>query len=172
MKTYALNLADIAPGKNPAYSPNLHKWMTKYAHFFNEGTTPVTVWRVRPSAQVGAVTGTLYIGYVSPDGNDFIGSRLNGAMTMGRKETCWSHGSALALALEPIEDFWARYTSVGRCAIDPQHRVSFIGDRWNEVGDHRTCKWCGHEQWQTHWVEHVEVKKSAWVSRVEDTATC
>ena len=47
--------------------------------------------------------------------------------------------------LEELPDFWERYTADGRCAIDPVHKMHFIGgdSRWRVTGDERECLWCG-----------------------------
>lgn len=53
--------------------------------------------------------------------------------------------------------------AVGRCAIDPDHMMHFVGDdtRWLTDNDHRECLWCRkHSQKLRHWVESVE--HSAW----------
>ncbi|MCK9394266.1 MAG: hypothetical protein M0Q44_01580 [Methylobacter sp.] len=65
--------------------------------------------------------------------------------------------------LREVPDFWNRYTDIGRCAIDQEHKIYFVGDdtRWRTAGDHRECLWCGtHAQRQLRWVEPVD--RSAW----------
>ncbi|MCA0214780.1 MAG: hypothetical protein LCH79_16575 [Proteobacteria bacterium] len=160
MKTYPLALADIAPSLNPAFSPNLHQWVGKNSHFASDGGTLDTVWRVRPGAPIEAPAGSLFIGYACDDGY-FSGSRLMGVLCNGRKELRWAF-LHLAEHLDPVPDFWGNYKRLGRCFIDPDHAISFIGERWHEEGDRRTCLWCGHEQQQEHWTENVEI--SRWVN--------
>ena len=77
----------------------------------------------------------------------------------GRKSECFCW---LSLVLEEIPDFWERYAAVGRCAIDENHTMSFIGDenRWKQTGDTRVCQWCGATQHLDRWTETVE--REAW----------
>lgn len=159
MKTYRLALKDIAPNVNPAFSPNLHQWVGKHSHFHPDGTTPDTVWRVRTGASIDLPAGTLFIGHV--DGEYFSGSRLVSVLCNGRKEMRWAF-VRLAEHLEEFEDFWGQYKRLGRCAIDPDHRITFLGDRWHEEGSTRTCLWCGNTQQQERWTEEVE--RTRWVS--------
>jgi hypothetical protein len=69
-----------------------------------------------------------------------------------------------------VEDFWDRYSEVGRCAIDTTHWMFFIGDagRWLEDGETRTCQWCGKHTQRRHTIVET-VERSEW-RPVEDTA--
>ena len=62
-----------------------------------------------------------------------------------------------------IEGFWQQYEAIGRCAIDPDHNMFFVGDehRWRQEGDTRHCQWCGQVTQRLHtWTETVE--RQAW----------
>lgn len=132
-------LSDIAPHLSSAFSPNLHQWATENASYLissNFGVYRVREGTKSPYGEAGA----LYVGMVA-DG-DLLGSQLLGVLCYGKKERTWCYVN-FARDLEQLEDFWPTYVSVGRCAIDPEHRVAFIDDRWRQDKDRRTCTWCG-----------------------------
>lgn len=140
-----LKLAQIAPEKSAAYSPNLHQWMRAKAHFYKDGGVLQTVYRVKPGTLLAKELGegTLMIGY--PDnGNDkgFTGIRLMATLCQGAKAGSFYY-IGMARMLEEINGFWDQYLSVGRCAIDPAHEEGFLGERFSLSGDTRTCLWCG-----------------------------
>ena len=153
MKSYPLVLASIHPSLNPSYSPNLHAWVKKNTHIFGDGGTPDTVWKLRAGAPSDLPEGTLYIGH--KDGGLFSGARLNMVLCYGAKQQRVAYVD-VARHVTPVEDFWQQYKILGRCAIDPEHKIYFLGDRWSERGDARTCLWCGHQQRLLRWNETVE----------------
>lgn len=148
-----LRLKQLDPKLSPAFSPNLYRWMRAKSHFYRDGGTTDTVYRVMPGTKLAEDygAGTLFIGYPyneSPSDKDFSGARLMQVLCNGGKAQrfCFPH---MAHELEVIEGFWEAYLSVGRCAIDPGHYQHFIGDRYkvdNENPDNRTCLWCGAKQ--------------------------
>lgn len=144
-----LDVAAIHPSKGAKYSPNLHRWLTMRNKKHHAWTSRV----YRDEA------GTLWIGML--DLGDMIGARLMNVLCYGTKaeSACWVN----LLGLVEVVDFWARYTAVGRCSIDPEHKMHFVGDdtRWRTAGDKRECLWCGnHAQKMRRWVEPME--RSAW----------
>ena len=144
-----LDVAAIHQSKGAKYSPNLHAWLTLRTKKHRAETS-----RVFADKQ-----GTLYVGYL--DDGYMIGSMLIAVLCNGKKEESWAFGYLGELTEVP--DFWARYTAVGRCAIDPAHQMHFVGDdtRWRTNGEYRECLWCGaHAQKLRRWVEPVE--RSAW----------
>lgn len=154
---YQLQLDQIAPGRNVAFSPNLYEWMKKRAHFYADGTgTPQTVWRVKSNSGDGAFfEGSLMLGRAGDHG-DFLGVRLMNVLCEGRKATSWCFPNLLS-NLEPVEDFWDRYVRVGRCAIDPDHSIHYLDDRWRQTAENaRTCHWCGVVQTRRTFQELVE----------------
>jgi Zn ribbon nucleic-acid-binding protein len=141
-----LDVAAIHPSKGAKYSPNLHAWLT----------LRTKKHRAETSRVFSDQKGTLYIGFI--DDGYLIGSRLIAVLCNGKKEESWAFGYLGELT--EIPDFWARYTAVGRCAIDPEHKM-LVDDRWRTNGEHRECLWCGqHSQKLRRWVEQVE--RSAW----------
>lgn len=145
-----LKLAQIAPGKSAAYSPNLHQWMRVKAHFYRDGGVLQTVYRVKSGTSLAKMKGedTLMIGY--PDGSDdkgFIGIELIAVLCQGAKAGSFYY-IGIAGMLEEVFGFWDQYLSVGRCAIDPAHKEGFLGERFSLSGNTRTCLWCGskHER--------------------------
>jgi hypothetical protein len=149
-----LDVAAIHPSRGAKYSPNLHKWLTQRGRRHMAWTS-----RVYSDA-----AGVLWIGML--DNGDLFGCRLMQVLCNGAKafHACWvGLGPLVELA-----DFWTNYTAIGRCAIDPGHKMYFTGDdtRWQTTGDHRECLWCGnHTQKLRRWIEPVE--RSAWESTGE-----
>lgn len=157
---HKLSLEQIVPKKSIAYSPNLYEWMKKRAHFYADyadgAGTPHSVWRVK--AGMGRDTfneGSLFIG-MPGDHGDFLGSRLMNALCEGGKASAWCYPGLLA-HLEPVEGFWERYLQVGRCAVDPDHSIHYLDDRWHQnSADKRTCRWCGLVQNRRTFMQLVE----------------
>lgn len=144
-----LDVAAIHPSNGAKYSQNLHAWLTLRGKKHRAETSRV----------FSTKDGTLYIGFL--DDGYLIGSRLLAVLCNGKNAAPWAFGHLKELTEVP--DFWARYTAVGRCAIDPEHKMHFVGDdtRWRTDGDQRECLWCGaHAQKLRWWVEPVE--RSAW----------
>lgn len=144
------DLAAIDPANGDRFSTNLYKWLTMRSKKHRGWTSRV----YRDEA------GTLWIGML--DLGDLIGARLMNVLCYGTKAEsgCWVNLRGLV----EVTDFWPRYHRDGRCAIDIEHRTSFVGDdsRWRVNGDTRTCCWCGNAvQMLKRWTETVE--HSAWV---------
>lgn len=47
-----MRLADIAPRRSPAFSPNLHAWMKREGHFYRNGGHAEGIYRVRPGSRL------------------------------------------------------------------------------------------------------------------------
>lgn len=137
-----LDLALIAPGKAAMYSANLWHFLSAHRAVARFGTG----MRQRDD-------GTIWLGYIH-DGV-FCGTRLAHVLTDGPAAGTGCY-AGLAKKLRAIEDFWAGYTQLGRCFVDPGHSQHFIDPRWREAGDHRTCVWCGHTQDKHRWTELVQ----------------
>jgi hypothetical protein len=144
----------ISPKLHPRYSPNLHAWISKH-------------WKRTPHPIV--VTNPtdygLYIGLMHEDGW-MSGTSLNAVLCNGVKEKTWAmmpNHSGVKAGID--ETFWGSYIKNGRCAIDRDHGVHFVGDqtRWKAYGNIRECQWCSnHTQVKKEWTETVE--HSAWVA--------
>ena len=142
-----LTLKQIAPAVSGAFSPNLHKWMRSRGHVFRDGGVLQSVYRIKPGTRLAESfgAGTLMIGYRTDDyagDTDFIGVRLMAVLCQGTKAGSFCYAGA-SQELDEVADFWDQYLKVGRCAIDPEHRRHFIGDRYGMHGDTRICLWCG-----------------------------
>lgn len=140
-----LNLASIAPDRGGRYSPNLYRWLTDRRFTYRPWMSRV----YRDAEQV------LWIGTL--DSGDLFGIRLMTVLCLGPKaETaCW----AGLHDLHEVTDFWDRYVVEGRCAVDPEHRIAFVGDetRWQRDEDRRSCLWCGKgQQTLRRWTQAVE----------------
>ena len=153
-------LADTAPSKSEAFSPNLHNYLKEHAHFFRDGGILDGVYQVLPdtkaASQFGA--GSLLLGY--PDDGFFIGARLMSVLCLGREaERCaYPCGSGLKF----LEGFWDSYLKVGRCAIDPAHTEHFMANRFHEHETGRECLWCGHQQRKV--ITPRVVHETSWVA--------
>lgn len=145
-----VNLEAIHPSRGEKFSPNLHQYLKRLRP------------NILPFQQVyHAADGTLYLGWM--DDHYLNGCKLISALCNGGKTETWAFPIAHELTLIP--DFWDRYTAIGRCAIDEDHKMYFIGDnnRWKEVGEERCCTWCNDAK-QRKVVETEVVKKECWVS--------
>ncbi len=135
------------------YSPNLAKWLKRNRRWMNN-LPLVYRWQ----------DGGLYIGHRDDDGW-FSGARIIGVLCGGKSGTVYAYPPEWGQHLVEQADFWDRYAAVGRCAIDPEHKRSFIGEdtRWLVNGESRQCLWCGQGHQTLHrWSETVEHK--AWRS--------
>jgi hypothetical protein len=146
-----LNLLSISPKCGAKFSPNLYKWLS-------HKSSPHRAWTSRIYK---ASNGTLWIGRL--DNRELIGSRLISVLCNGAKEStaAWQNIDAVE-----IENFWQDYESIGRCAIDKDHSMYFIGDdtRWSVSNNKRSCLWCGNaNQTLKRWTEQIE--KSEWVNQ-------
>lgn len=126
-----LDVSAIHPRNGAKYSPNLHAWLTKRDKKYRAKTSRVFVDE----------KGTLWIGF--QDDGYLIGSRLMSVLCEGKKAESFAFGYLGTLTEVP--NFWADYTAKGRCAIDPEYKMYFVGDdtRWRTAGNHRECLWCG-----------------------------
>ncbi len=140
-----LDLAVINPRNGPQFSPNLYRFLKR------KGQAWADACRVYRDAD-----NILRIGLL--DDGWFHGAWLMGVLCYGTLEQVWAHPPGNLGYLQEITDFWADYMRIGRCAIDPEHIRSFIGDetRWAVHGDERSCLWCGnaHQKLRTR-VEEV-----------------
>ena len=139
-----LDVRAVDPRNGAKYSPNLHRWLTMRNKKHHAWTARV----YRNDA------GVLWIGML--DNGDIFGARLMNVLCYGTKaeSACWVGMRGLV----EVTDFWPRYVTDGRCAIDTEHRNSFVGDdtRWTQNGDMRACLWCGKgQQVLARWTEIV-----------------
>lgn len=149
-----MKLVDIHPAYSPSYSRNLHRWLAEFGHgggHAGEDEIVEHVYRVTPMSllhrRYDFAPGELMIGreYADPPHVvDFSGAQLMHVLTLGRQalRMCYPGGTA---GLERIDDFWEHYAAVGRCVIDPNHQLHFVGDsrRFQVHADGRICLWCG-----------------------------
>lgn len=132
MKTTDL-LKAIDPKNGAKFSPNLYKWVKKFANRFPD----IKVYRDDLERY--------WIGEMTDDG--FTGNRLFRAMIDGKKENFWWPKAQEELT--EIKDFWKNYLNVGRCASDSGHNTYFasVPDRWKTIDkNNRECIWCGQKQ--------------------------
>lgn len=146
MKTIEL-VKRIDPKINPSYSPNLHKYVKRFAKEMGDWKFPDIY---QDCKEEGLFAGCLYIGYMdSTEGpNGFVGARLNRVLCSGASVYGRERGWFIDLGpsnMRRIDGFWDKYFAVGRCAIDSDHKTYFVGDegRYTLDGDIRVCNWCG-----------------------------
>ncbi|MEM8519463.1 hypothetical protein [Janthinobacterium sp. CAN_S7] len=145
-----VQLKNLAPRLSPAFSPNLYRWLRVRGTGRHQGLVRDTVFRVKPDTglarSIGA--GTLVIGhaYAAYEGDkDVSGIRMIEVLVNGTEAGRFCFAGA-ADSLEPVADFWTRYTQVGRCAFDPLHQEHFAGgERYALTDGAKTCMWCGAE---------------------------
>lgn len=125
-----LKLSAIAPRLGEKFSPNLYAFLS--AH---KNNSLKKYGRVFKDAE-----GNLWLGYFF-DG-DFIGARMSQVLSYGSMCQMFSYSG---MALQELPEFWHQYETLGRCALDPEHRMFFLNAkaRWAEHGDTRHCQWCG-----------------------------
>lgn len=142
--TTARELAQATnPKKQPSFSPNLQKFLKKWATQNPEHWTP-QVWADK--------NGTLWIGRMDLSAkpsaqSGFVGVRMMRVLCVGaaaHRDRGWYTDLGPG-NMTHVADFWERYLQVGRCAIDTVHRQFFVGDegRYILTGKIRTCTWCG-----------------------------
>ncbi len=155
----SLRYTDIDPRKNPAFSPNVYKYMKERAHFLFRGGVMDGLHRVKAGSPLASMigAGTLMLGY-EYDG-DFIGSIAMQVLCNGKKAERYSYPGST----EMITDFWDRYLSVGRCAIDPEHSQHFIGDRYRYTDEVRVCLWCGIQHKKILTPRQIQVQDESWI---------
>ena len=129
-----LDLSAIHPRNGEKYSPNLHKWLSRRER--NQRVWTSSVFRDRD--------GALWVGMMD-DGLYLLGCRLMCVLCNGLKAESMAYPLKQIGPLDEVTDFWPRYAADGRCAIDPDHQVHFVGSdtRWRVTGDERECLWCG-----------------------------
>jgi hypothetical protein len=149
-----MRLKNILPSVSATFSHNLYRWMKTRGHAYSDGGVAETVYRVLPGSRLAKEfgAGTLMIGcaYDQYEGDtDFSGSLLINVLCNGSKATRYCYLGAVP-SVEIVEGFWDRYLTVGRCAIDPEHKEHFQGsERYSVSGDVRTCLWCGEQHQKT-----------------------
>jgi hypothetical protein len=144
MKPNGLDLATIQPSNGAKYSPNLHQFLA----------SPANRTMARYARVYKDKSGQRWLGYL--DNDLLIGARLTQVLCNGRKT---KHFGYVGLGtLVEVPDFWRHYQADGRCAVDPEHKMYFIGDgtRWEGDEERRRCLWCGkaHQQ-RNRWTELV-----------------
>lgn len=147
-ETNGLDIEAINPVKDGKYSPNLYRWLKKRDEIHRAWNSRV----FRDSK------GVLWVGVL--DDCYLIGAKLVGVLCNGTKEQ--SRAYPQGGNLEEIADFWPRYIRDGRCAIDTDHSMYFMGDegRWSIDGETRRCLWCGNAtQTLRHWQETVDRRR-------------
>lgn len=151
----------ISPQQSPSFSPNLFKYLKANGHFFEDGGILEDLFVAVEGTEAAEFfgVGTLLIGYI--DEACFIGSRIGAALSQGNKAP--KHAYLCTEGLQRVDGFWDNYLKIGRCAIDPEHKIHFMGDRFSMNQDTRTCLWCGatHERVLTP----RTVFDETWVSR-------
>ncbi len=128
----SVDLSVIDPKNGKKYSPNLFRFLKKISKRYGLHSIRVYIDNHK----------TKWIGIMHDDGW-FSGCRLTAVLCYGAKEQIYAHPNMVLL--REIDDFWAKYELVGRCAIDPEHQMFFIDDksRWLQNGNERECVWCG-----------------------------
>lgn len=149
---FTLDIKTLAPTAGPQFSPNLHAWLKKNYGGRLSGW-PLEVYRRKDDYN------HMYVGYLDDTGS-LVGSKLGQILTKGARAQRFSIGGDYAL----VRGFWRKYAKIGRCAIDPDHRMGYKDERWaeNKKKALRKCLWCGLQQ-KKQKQERVVVEK-VWVA--------
>lgn len=126
-----LEVERINPALGKKYSPNLYEFLTA-----RKNSSQLRLARIFIDTD-----GTEYLGFMD-DTNCLIGARLTQVLCYGTKAQVLSYCNTGDLR-ERV-GFWDEYIADGRCAIDREHKMPFIGaeTRWRVVGEQRHCQWC------------------------------
>lgn len=142
----------VSPDRDSKYSLNLYRYLRR---------AKSDLQFVKAFRQVES--GELWLGFLF-DG-DFIGNRMMRILCDSRT-AAYSFSMRDVGTLDEVPEFWTAYLRDGRCAIDPEHRMGFIGDtqRWTIQGSRRRCNWCGNaEQQRVTWTETKVIEHESWV---------
>lgn len=123
-------LAELSPEAGEKFSPNLYEYLKKRGVWANY----MRLWLDDK--------GTQWLGYFDDIGS-FIGARLNQVLVNGKKAEDFCYVNDMS-SLKEVEGFWDAYLADGRCAIDREHEMLFLDERWNTAADgqSRSCRWC------------------------------
>lgn len=132
-------------GRADKYSLNLFKFLKKHEPnyweiCFSRWNCITGVHDVEYS-ESSTIAPNLYIGFLDEDDGYFMGARLTEIIRNGARTKMWAHPPSKAFTHVP--DFWARYVELGKCAIDPEHKLYFDKERYTQNGTLRSCDWCG-----------------------------
>lgn len=155
-------LKKIKPNVSGKFSPNLYRYLKAHPRY----ATEALVYRHQDDGQ-------LWLGIIDQDKHEhehlwFSGARLLDFLCNGVKCQTFAHPD-VANHLRLVPEFWEQYGRMGRCALDAEHSIVFIGDakRWKYEGDRRYCQWClQHTQTltkesKTTEIEHWVVKPAS-----------
>lgn len=138
-----IDVALIRPDLHPKFSPNLFLYLT--SRKMEHDAKLVRVYG-SPQWQSQLILGIIDTLPRTDWSFGVRGCRLMAALSSPRKR---ENAHFMGQDFQEVEGFWERYVSIGRCALDEEHRTSFIGDdgRWSKEGkNRRRCTWCGMVQ--------------------------
>jgi hypothetical protein len=125
-------LKSIHPRKHPKYSKNLFAWLSHCA--------PAELAMIEVYVDASSI---LWVGYI--DDGFLVGQKLMLILCQGEKVERMAYPLIRFPAISLRDGFWEEYLSDGRCAIDRDHRMTFIDDqtRWVKlIMNRRKCLWC------------------------------
>ena len=156
-------LAATNPKNDPKYSENLFRFLRK-RHFYGQVFYLQTAGEPPFSASLNLAP-NIYLGVA--DTPYICGARLSEILCNGTKAKTWAHPFAQDCQ-DITEIFWSRYLALGKCAIDPGHKLYGSADRYErlEDGNTRRCLWCGRTE-----ILHIEqrvmvVQDERWLAAV------
>jgi hypothetical protein len=153
MQPNGLDIKSIHPKNGDKYSPNLHKYLMGKRRSI--AAIYATVYQDR--------NGSIWLGYRDEE-NWFMGARLITVLCSGSRTDTLAYPPSFGRGLIEVKGFWKQYVAHGRCAIDKEHDMFFIGDdnRWDVTGNRRHCKWCGKMHQERKSITETKVKE-IWV---------
>ena len=156
-------IASVDPKVHEKYSPNFHKFLSRLPAYLKERGLEFYIRQYKADGE--EESGQTTLGYVGDNGRhtevnlmrvlcDRVMPRNVSSLVMPRNVS-----SLLGTVYDPdgtmswteLPGLWEEYQRIGRCAFDPEHRMSFLDwykqERWDFKSDgHRTCNWCGLQQ--------------------------
>jgi hypothetical protein len=159
-----ITLADIDPARHERYSPNLHAWIDKHTRHLRskERKRPWPKVLFEPEDAEEKRRPLIVWNDCSCHPSMYTGASIGAVLCFGIERNAPFGSFVIPDAVE-WEGFWEEYLRIGRCVFDPKHSEFFSGakKRFIEIGDDRTCAWCGASQRRERY--EATVKKERWV---------
>lgn len=148
-------VASVDPKVHEKYSPNLHKFLSRLPAYLKERGLEFYIRQYKADGE--SEPGQLTLGYPEKHIVSHTEVRLLNVLCADRMTRNVS--AMLTTTYDPdgtmswteLPGLWEEYQRIGRCAFDPEHRMSFRDwyrqERWDfKSNGHRTCNWCGLQQ--------------------------
>ena len=148
-------IASVDPKVHEKYSLNFHKFLSRLPNYLKERGLEFysRLYKADNESEPAEIT----LGFARPDLSTHTEVRL--FKILCQHYMCRDSEAMLTTTYDPdgtmswteLAGLWEEYQRIGRCAFDPEHRMSFRDwyrqERWDfKSNGHRTCNWCGLQQ--------------------------